>query len=116
MLLLYLAMWRTTIVSALFLTVLLFTNGDSARVVSLFSMSALVVGTNSWVGALRNLEEDVATNVGQRMTWLALSLLLIPLVCLFETIAVVLGVVCRPREFFVVQKILPKECGQESVA
>ena len=115
-LLLYLAMWRTTIVSALFLTVLLFTNGDSARVLSLFSMSALVVGTNSWVGALRNLEEDVATNVGQRMTWLALSLLLIPLVCLFETIAVVLGVVCRPREFFVVQKILPKECGQESVA
>ncbi len=116
LLLLYLAMWRTTIVSALLLTVLVVTNSDSARIVSLFSMSALVVGTNSWVGALRNIEEDVSTNIRQRATWLVLSLILIPLVCLFETIAVVLGVVCRPRGFFVVQKILPKGCRQESVA
>lgn len=116
LLLLYLAMWRTTIVSALLLTILVVTNSDSPRIVTLFSMSMLVVGTNSWVGALRNMEEDVPTNVIQRVMWLALSLLLIPLVCLFETIAVVLGVLCRPRSFFVVQKILPKGCRQGSVA
>jgi cellulose synthase/poly-beta-1,6-N-acetylglucosamine synthase-like glycosyltransferase len=115
-LLLYLAMWRTTIVSALLLTILLATTNESARVVSLWSLSMLVVGTNSWVGALRNVQEDAPASVGYRVVWLILSVVLIPLVCLFETIAVVLGIVSRPRGFFVVEKALLKSCPQGSAA
>jgi egghead protein (zeste-white 4 protein) len=111
-LLLYLMMWRTTIVSGLVLTVLVIFNGGSERLAALFAMSMLVVGTNSWVGALRNMEEDGPAHMVRRVMWLALSILFVPLVCLFETIAVVLGVVCRPRGFFVVRKALPRRAVQ----
>lgn len=115
-LLLYLAMWRTTIVSALFLTILTVATGESARVFALWGLSMLVVGTNSWVGALRNVQEDGSDNVLRRAVWLMLSVVLIPIVCLFETIAVVLGIVSRPQGFFVVEKALPESYAQRSVA
>ena len=76
----------------------------------------LVIGTNSWIGALRNVEEDGPLGFGRVVSRLALAVLLIPVVCLFESVAVVLGILSRPRTFFVVQKVLPTECVERGIA
>jgi egghead protein (zeste-white 4 protein) len=115
-LLIYLAMWRTTIISALVLTCVVLASSWSGDATALWSFSMLVVGTNSWVGALRNIEEEGAVDPMIAGCRLALCVALIPVVCLFESVALVLGVVSRPRDFFVVQKVIPDNLAQGSVA
>lgn len=115
-LLMYLAMWRTTIVSGVVLTCVVLVSGWSVHATALWSVSMLVVGTNSWVGALRNIEEEASGNLMLAGVRLALAVILIPVVCLFESVAVVLGVLSRPRDFFVVEKVLPENLAQGSVA
>ena len=115
-LLMYLAMWRTTMISALVLTCVVLASGWSEHATALWSFSMLVVGTNSWVGALRNVEEEAPANLMVAGARLALSVILIPVVCLFESVAVALGVLSRPRDFFVVQKVMPENLAQSSVA
>lgn len=116
LLLIYLAMWRTTIISGLVLTILMGVTGAAPSIVSLWSLSMVVIGTNSWVGALRNVEEDAPPGSWRVVVRLIVAVLLIPIVCLFETIAVVLGILSRPREFFVVQKMLPAAYVERGVA
>ena len=115
-LLVYLAMWRTTIVSGAILTWVVLVSGWSVHTTALWSLSMLVVGTNAWVGALRNIEEDSSEGLAHSIAKLALSVALIPIVCLFESVAVVLGLMSRPQDFFVVQKVMPRKLARGSIA
>ena len=112
----YLAMWRTTLVSGVVLTCLLLVKMNSPQFVSLWALSMLVIGTNSWVGAVRNAEEDVLVSGWRFIGRLSLSVLLIPVVCLFESVAVVLAIMLRPRDFFVVQKDVPLSDTESVIA
>jgi cellulose synthase/poly-beta-1,6-N-acetylglucosamine synthase-like glycosyltransferase len=103
-LLVYLVMWRTTIVAGIALLFIATINSGSLLAISLWGLDMTIMGTVILVGTLRNIEEERTLNAREALRTMVGSFALTPVVCFLETLAVIFGVVAPRGEFFVVQK------------
>jgi len=100
----YLAILRTTIVSVFALTILLCAIPCSPAVHVLWQLSMMVVGTNVLVGLIRNIQNEKTMSPVLQAITVAVGISLVPVICLLETVAMVIGLLFRRDQFFVTTK------------